>query len=266
MHPQPHPPNGKKFFSRILVTNDDGIDAPGLKILEDFARQLADEVWVFAPDDNRSGSGRSLTIARDLRVVEEGTYRYSCDGTPTDCVILALNHFMKDHRPDLVLSGINLGMNVADDITCSGTIGGAWEACVHTIPAIAISQRYDRHRMTPDDPHNFDIARAHGLETITALINHGWPSHIVMNVNFPNTQNVKGIKPVNVGRHKGGDDVEVNDGRYRIGMWRLKDSIDSQSDIGALLDGYITVCPLSLDMADTATQTSLKQSLPLTDA
>lgn len=139
-----------KPVGRILITNDDGIDAPGLKVLEDIARQFSDDVWVFAPDDNCSGYGRSLTLGKDLNVTHHDHQRMTCDGTPTDCMILAINHFMKDHKPDLVLSGVNLGMNIADDITCSGTIGAAWEAAVHNVPAIAMSQKYDRSRMDLD--------------------------------------------------------------------------------------------------------------------
>ena len=131
---------------RILITNDDGsINAEGLVVLEELAHQLADEVWVIAPDDNCSGYGRSLTLGRDLHITpRSGDKRYTCDGTPTDCIILAINLLMKDTPPDLVLSGVNFGMNVADDITRSGTIGAAWEATVHRVPSIALSQKYDK--------------------------------------------------------------------------------------------------------------------------
>jgi 5'-nucleotidase len=254
----------KKPFDRILITNDDGIDAPGLAELEAIARQLSDDVWIFAPDDNKSGAGRSLTISREVKVTEHGDNKLSCDGTPTDCIILALNEFMKDCRPDLVLSGINRGMNVADDITCSGTIGAAWEAVVHDVPAIALSQKTDRRVMDLDNPDVFHAARHHAVDVIRLLAHQGWPEQVVMNINFPSyhADEVKGIKAVHVGRHKEADDVvrnESDDDYYQIGMWRLRDGLDPQSDIGALLDGYIAVCPLSLNMTDQKAKSSLSQ-------
>jgi len=238
---------------RVLITNDDGIDARGLAILEGIARDIADEVWVFAPDDNCSGYGRSLTLKRELKVSHHGDRRMTCDGTPTDCMILALNHFMNESRPDLVLSGINLGMNVADDITCSGTIGAAWEAVVHGVPAIALSQKYSME-IPRDNPDVFAAAEAHALNVIRMLIDEGWPDNVIMNVNFPSlpADEVKGVKPITVGRHKNSDDVLPGSGEntYRIGMARQRLKVEEGTDIGALLDGHIAVCPLSINMTD----------------
>lgn len=238
---------------RILISNDDGIDAEGLVVLEELAHQLSDEVWVIAPDDNCSGYGRSLTLGRDLHITRHGDRRYTCDGTPTDCIILAANMLMKDSPPDLVLSGVNFGMNVADDITCSGTIGAAWEATVHRIPSIALSQKYDKSNPR-ELQESFDTARAHGVGIIRQLLQKGWAENVVMNVNFPSVDpdQVKGVKAVTVGRHKQSDDVEMGagEGRYRIGLMRLSDDLDINTDVGALLAGFITVCPLNLDMTD----------------
>lgn len=262
MKPVTIPQDGTKPFGRILITNDDGIDAPGLIELEIVANALAEEVWVFAPDGNRSGAGRSLTITRELKVTNHGNNRYSCDGTPTDCMIIALNSIMKDCRPDLVLSGINLGMNVSDDITCSGTIGAAWEAVVHDVPAIALSQKYDRKRMELDNPEVFSASRHYAVDVIKELISRGWADDVVLNINFPSfyADDVKGIKAVEVGRHKAADDVLINPDDpdfYKIGMWRLRDDLDPNSDIGALFAGYIAICPLSINMTDKASKASL---------
>lgn len=247
-------PNGRKPIGRILITNDDGIDAPGLAELEKIAHELSDDVWVFAPDGNCSGFGRSLTINRDIKVTDHGNNRFSCDGTPTDCIILSMNHFMKDHRPDLVLSGINLGMNVADDITCSGTIGAGWEAVVHDVPALALSQKYDRRRMELDNPEVFSASRHHATPLIRDLWNEGWPAHVLMNINFPSVdaKDIKGRKAISVGRHKAADEIAKGqeDGSYRIGMWRLRENLDPETDVGAVFDGYITICPLNINMTD----------------
>ncbi len=242
-------------INRILITNDDGIDAAGLAELEAIANSLADEVWVIAPDGNCSGFGRSLTITRPLKVTKHTESRLSCDGTPTDCIILALNHLMKDARPDLVLSGINLGMNVADDITCSGTIGAAWEAVVQGVPAIALSQKFDRKKMDLDNPQVFSASRHHGGAIIKKLLKQGWPDNVVMNVNFPSVpyDAVKGVKAATVGRHKLSDDVTktADEDMYQIGMWRLRNDIDDpNTDVGSVFDDYITLCPLRIDMTD----------------
>lgn len=262
MKPVSIPQDGSKPFGRILITNDDGIDAPGIAELEKIADVLADEVWVFAPDGNRSGAGRSLTITRELKVTNHGDNRYSCDGTPTDCMIIALNSVMKDARPDLVLSGINLGMNVSDDITCSGTVGAAWEAIVHNVPAIALSQKFDRKRMELDNPEVFSASRHHAVGVIKTLAERGWSEDVVLNVNFPSfyADEVKGMKAVHVGRHKAADDVLINeedDTLYKIGMWRLRDHLDPESDIGALFEGYITICPLAINMTDASAKASI---------
>ena len=238
---------------RILITNDDGIDAEGLVVLEAIARELSDDVWIVAPDGNCSGYGRSLTLGRDLNLKNHGKNRYTCDGTPTDCIILAINMLMKDTPPDLVLSGVNYGMNVADDITCSGTIGAAWEATVHRVPSIALSQKYDSKNLKAMD-ESFEAARAYGVSVVTQLLDQGWQHHVIMNVNFPSipATEVKGIKSVSVGRHKQSDEVQdgETEGHYRIGLMRLSDDLDPETDVGALMDGYITICPLNLDMTD----------------
>src|SRR5947209_14137074 len=125
---------------RILVTNDDGINATGIKTLERIARQLGGDVWVVAPELNQSGAAHSLTLTRPLRIRRLGEQHAAVDGTPTDCVLLAVQHIIKDRPVDLVLSGINHGGNMADDVTYSGTVAAAMEATLFHIPAIALSQ------------------------------------------------------------------------------------------------------------------------------
>ena len=125
---------------RVLITNDDGIDAYGLSLLADLVRPFANDVTIIAPTDNRSGFGRAFTLKQDIHLAKISEGRFICSGTPADCILLGLGVVMKDNLPDLVLSGINHGMNAADDVGYSGTIGAAFEAAINNIPSVAISQ------------------------------------------------------------------------------------------------------------------------------
>ncbi|KMO24896.1 5'/3'-nucleotidase SurE, partial [Methylobacterium aquaticum] len=127
---------------RILVTNDDGIHAPGLRCLEEIARELSDDVWIVAPETDQSGVSHSLSLNDPLRLRQAGEQRYAVKGTPSDCIIMGIRHILKEHGPDLVLSGVNRGQNVAEDVTYSGTIAGAMEATILGVKAIALSQAY----------------------------------------------------------------------------------------------------------------------------
>src|SRR5712692_9661631 len=134
---------------RILISNDDGVASPGIKALETIARDLSDDVWVVAPEQEQSGASHSLTTRRPLRLREVARRRYTVDGTPTDCVLIAVKRLLRDQPPDLVLSGINAGSNVGEDLTYSGTVAAAMEATLLGIPAMALSQEYsDSHRLT----------------------------------------------------------------------------------------------------------------------
>src|SRR5579859_2960346 len=130
--------------ARILISNDDGINAPGLRLLEKVARSLCPDVWVVAPEQEQSGASHSLTLRRPLRIRQISKRRFAVDGTPTDCVLLAIKFIMKDEKPTLVLSGINAGGNYGEDITYSGTVAAAMEATLLDVPAVALSQHYDR--------------------------------------------------------------------------------------------------------------------------
>src|ERR1700693_5575125 len=127
---------------RILLTNDDGIYAPGLGVLEQIAGSLSDDIWVVAPETDQSGVSHSLSLNDPLRLREIGPRRFAVKGTPTDCVIIGTRHIIPDGRPDLVLSGVNRGRNAAEDVTYSGTVAGAIEGTVLGIPSFALSQAY----------------------------------------------------------------------------------------------------------------------------
>ena len=248
---------------RILVSNDDGIRARGLKVLEDIAKELSDDVWVVAPETEQSGAGHSLTLHRPLRVRRISERRLVVDGTPTDCVMLAINTLMPGPPPDLVLSGVNKGSNVADDVTYSGTIAAAMEATILGVPAIALSQEYgDAARV------RWATTRRHAPDLIRRLVAIGWPTNVLMNVNFPDVaaDAVEGVVVARQGRHKLGDALtERLDPRgqpyYWIGGMRGPDEPDAGTDMAAVVDGAIAVTPLSLDLTHGPTCTRLRKAL-----
>src|SRR5438067_6705826 len=166
--------------ARILVTNDDGIGSPGIKLLEEIARDLSPDVWVVAPEQEQSASSHSLTTRRPLRMSELAERRYAVDGTPTDCVMLAIKHLLREQRPDLVLSGVNGGGNVGEDLTYSGTVAAAMEATLLDIPAIALSQDYQVGEEPP-----WQTCEAFAPELIRRLLPLPCPDHTLLNVNLP---------------------------------------------------------------------------------
>ncbi len=132
---------------RILLTNDDGVNATGLKLLERIARKFSDDIWIVAPTEEQSGAGHSLTLTIPVRFRKLGERRFCVTGTPTDSVMMAISHIMKDHQPDLILSGVNRGANLGEDVTYSGTVSAAMEGALAGIPSIALSQSIARERM-----------------------------------------------------------------------------------------------------------------------
>jgi 5'-nucleotidase len=236
--------------ARILVTNDDGIHAPGIKVLETIARMLSKDVWVVAPESEQSAASHSLTLRRPLRVRRLAARRFAVDGTPTDCVLLAINHILKARKPTLCLSGVNRGGNLGEDVTYSGTVAAAMEATLLGVPAVALSQVYaDR------DNINWDTARRHAPDVIHKLTRVKWPKSVLVNVNFPDCQadSVKGSEVVGQGRHKIGDQlVETTDPRgepyYWIGAMRLEDPTRRGTDIASIKEDKISVTPLFMDL------------------
>jgi 5'-nucleotidase len=238
--------------ARILLTNDDGIHAPGLKVLEHIAKSICDDVWVVAPETEQSATGHSLTLRRPLRIQRHGEKRFGVDGTPTDSVLLAVNEILKDQKPTLVLSGVNRGGNLGEDVTYSGTVAAAMEATLLGIPAIALSQYYgDAKRV------KWSTAEHQGPEIIKKLCQTGWQENTLINVNFPDviSQSVKGVKLTSQGRRKIGDQLlKTHDPRgdeyFWIGSLRTEEQFREGSDLHAVMNGYISVTPVSLDFTD----------------
>ena len=183
---------------RILVTNDDGIYARGLGIAEAIARTFSEDIWVVAPADEQSGAGHSLTLTRPLRLRQHGERRFSVSGTPTDCVMMGLLEVM-DGPPDLILSGVNRGANLGEDVTYSGTVSAAMEGALAGIRSIAMSQVYAREGI--GDGVSFSTAEAWGKRAIEPLLDLPFEAGTLININFPALppEQVRGIRVVGQG-------------------------------------------------------------------
>ncbi|MCB1449914.1 MAG: 5'/3'-nucleotidase SurE [Nitratireductor sp.] len=237
---------------RILLTNDDGIHAPGLAALERIARNLTDDVWIVAPETDQSGLAHSLTLNEPLRLRKIGNQHFALKGTPTDCVIMGVRELM-DSPPDLILSGVNSGQNAADDVTYSGTVAGAMEGTLLGIRSIALSQAFtfaDGERSVP-----WQTAEAHAPELIHKLMDCDIPQRTLINVNFPNCQpdEVEGIEITGQGSYTHGLYMEKrHDGRGFPYYWlRFGRDVPEQklgADIAALANRRISVTPLKLDL------------------
>ena len=236
---------------RLLVSNDDGILARGLECLERAARPLG-EVWVVAPDREQSATSHSLTLHHPLRPVQLGERRWQVDGTPTDCVMLAIEALLPD-RPDFVLSGINHGPNMGEDVLYSGTVAAAMEGLALGVPSIAVS--FAGRVLRADEK----LLEDH-VSTLTRLLAHltalpTFPADTLLNVNIPAVPAtaVKGIRLTRLGRRVFSDSLQpMKDpwGReiFWIGGGSVAWSGSDDSDFRAVKDGYVSVTPLHLDL------------------
>lgn len=248
---------------RILCTNDDGIHAPGLAVLEKIARAFTDDVWIVAPESEQSGASRALTLSAPIRVREAGPKRYAITGTPTDCVLLGV-HDLMDGAPDYVLSGVNRGQNLAEDVTMSGTIAGAMQGIQIGIPSIALSQA--RGFRKPDAPIPWETAEHFGPGVVAKLIEHGWPADVVMNVNFPDLppEEVKAVEVTVQGRRD--HNIIYSDKRtdlrgnayYWFGFKGTLSDPPEGTDLRAIYEGRISVTPLHMDLTHLETRHALK--------
>lgn len=251
---------------RILLTNDDGIHAEGLAVLERVARKLSDDVWVVAPETDQSGLAHSLSLSEPLRLRKIADKHYAVRGTPTDCVIMGVKELMADHKPDLVLSGINNGANMADDVTYSGTIAGAIEGTLQGIRSFALSQAanyLEGERMVP-----WEIAEHYAPELLKRLMDVDMPDWTFMNVNFPNCTpaEVQGIAVTAQGKLDFGINVEKrNDGRglpyYWLKFDARKGDFREGTDIHAVRERKISVTPLKLDLTDYSLLDRIQQAV-----
>ena len=249
---------------RILLTNDDGIEAEGLECLERIARQLSDDVWTVAPAVEQSGKGRGITLTEPLRVNRVNDRRFSVTGTPTDCVVLAVNDLMADHRPDLVLSGVNRGHNVGEDCSYSGTVAGALQGMAFGIRSIALSQSLERFH--DEVTAHWETAEAFAPAIITRLLDQTWRDGVVMNLNFPALP-PELVKQVEVTRQGFRDIGEMHavrrtDLRGRDYYWMsfrgTKQEHAEGTDLRAMDEGRISVTPLHIDLTHRESVHDLK--------
>lgn len=246
---------------RILITNDDGINAPGLKVLDQIAREIAGpegEVWTVAPAFEQSGVGHCISYTHPMMIIEMDNRRYAAEGSPADCVLAGLHDVLVDNPPDLVLSGVNRGNNSAENTLYSGTIGGAMEAALQGLPAIALSQYYGPKNTKTENP--FEAAAQHGVDVVRRILAHtpvetdGY--RLFYNVNFPPLpgRDVKGIRLSTQGLRPGtGFSTEPHlapSGRRFLWIRGGDQQIATApgSDAADNLDGYISVTPMRADL------------------
>ncbi len=251
---------------RILVTNDDGIHAVGISVLEEIAKDISDDVWVSSPDRQNSAMSRAISIKRPLSVDHYGQNRYAIDGTPADSVFCALQGFLKDNRPDLVLSGVNEGSNLAGDVSCSGTVGAALESFGYGVPAMALSLRYE-HGMEMQ----WETARHFGAKVVKELLKTDLYKQSVMNINFPNlpVDEVKGVRLAHQSSRECYDDIKEIVAPYqKTYYWRRGVSVldgdnHNNSDEYWLHEGYVVVTPLKPDLTDYTVLEKMKKEMIL---
>ena len=250
---------------RILCTNDDGIHAEGLACLERIARALTDDVWVVAPEIEQSGASRALTLSIPLRVRKLDDRRFAVAGTPTDCVELAVQELIEGAKPDLVLSGVNRGQNIAEDVTLSGTVAGAIQGMALGVPSIALSQSMMVYR----DDHRapFEIAREYGPDLIRQLLDGGWPKDVVININFPDPKSGK-VGGIEVTRQGFRDNFNIHFERrtdlrggdyYWMGFHKEAAGTPEGTDIRTVYDGKISITPLHIDLTHERALADLKR-------
>jgi 5'-nucleotidase len=251
-------------LDRILLTNDDGIEAPGLAVLERIAGELARELWVVAPEHDQSGVSHSISLHHPLRLTERGERRWSVSGTPGDCAVMALSYLMPE-PPQLLLSGVNRGVNLGLETVFSGTVGGAMTGMMLGIPSIALSQAWtDRNQV------RWETAATLGPGVVRRLLEIGWGAATCLNVNFPDLA-ADAVGPLTLARQGPGliqgmlvdTRTDLRGFAYHwINFIRGPRDQGAKSDLEALQKGHVVVTPLRYDRTDEEAYALLAKSLP----
>lgn len=249
--------------ARVLISNDDGVDAPGIKVLERALKRIAGEVWVVAPETEQSAASHSLTLRTPLRIKKISTRKYAVNGTPTDAVLLGVQHIMKDCRPDLVVSGVNRGGNLGEDVTYSGTVAAAMEGTLLGIPSVAFSL------VTADGAKaHWATAEAYVETVLKQMCGVSFPSGVLVNVNIPDcpVEDVTGVETTRQGRRKIG--CELQEGRdpkgqpyYWVGSQRDEDRSRPGTDLEAVARNAVSIAPISMDLHHAGMAKRLKAAL-----
>jgi 5'-nucleotidase len=238
---------------RILITNDDGVDAPGLEIMRAIAADLSDDVWVVAPAKNMSGAGHQLSFGRELTMEQRDAHTFAVAGSPADCVVVGCTHILKDHKPDIVLSGVNNGQNLGDLVHCSGTVAGAREGVLQGALGIAISQAVDYESRAEVD---WAPAKRHGAGLVRHLMDATTGADVVYNINFPVTESEE-LPPVKIVPHQRFSISPFryypsrNEGKFFIAIPETPMPLDHDGDFHVLHhDQHVTITPLMLQQTD----------------
>jgi 5'-nucleotidase len=250
---------------RILITNDDGIHAPGIAVLEQIARGITDDVWVVAPDEERSGAGHSISLSNPIRMRQLDERHFQINGTPTDCVLMAVREIMAGHPPTYVLSGINSGANLAEDVSYSGTIAAAMEGTLLGMRSLSLSQL-----RAPDRSVNFAPCEHFGPALInTLLMLDEWPANSFLNVNFPDSEPhaIAGVRLTTQGQRPPGSFTIAPriDTRAQPYYWVNVEYTDGSktidTDLHAIADNAISVTPIKMNFTDLVWREKLRGEL-----
>ena len=241
----------KKKLKNILITNDDGYNAVGLGILKEIAYKLTDEVFVVSPKLNQSAKSKSITIQKEIDFEQLSDFDWVIDGTPTDCIVFALNHLFKENMPELILSGINAGSNIGDEVSYSGTVAAAWEGAVRGINSFALSQYGGTI-----DRKSYEVSQTYGLEIVSKLINSNSKSTKFYNINFPNQiihkNVVENFQYTHLASQKKMDELIFNSKNksFRIGRMINESYSSLNSDLEIIKNKKISISPLLLNLTD----------------
>ena len=261
--------------ARILITNDDGYSAQGIKLLKEIAEEFSNDVWVVAPEVEKSGASHALTFKGEMKLKMHDEKLFSLDGSPSDCVAIGLDRVLTDRRPDLILSGINSGCNVGEDVTYSGTIAAAMEGLIRRVPSIAISQNYESGKK---NEILWDASQAYLGKILENITEIGWDENVFMSINFPHcaAKDVKDIQITTQGNRDTDDLVIYEKERnvFRFGLRRrLEESVSEippasndsvegfMTDVKAVADMHISITPLHLDLTHAGSLESLKKGI-----
>ena len=239
-----------KRNDKVLITNDDGYGAQGIKVLKNVLKQYVNEVYTVAPSKNQSGSGRSITLGSSIKFTKVSDFDWVVDGTPVDAMIFALNNLFKESKPDYIFSGINSGSNIGDEISYSGTVGAAFEGALRGIRSLAISQSGSFQ-----DKNDFTIAKKfmpYILDNISEIFSR---KNLLFNINFPNckTHNVKKMMFTESSHQKMSDKLFLSpcDNSFKIGHMNINDNQGLKTDFSAISNNYISITPIAVNLTCT---------------